>query len=78
MECLKIQIWQNKYDYYYLDLKISGSHEYPTIVSTEIFDCFLREPFTEICLKVNSRWCFGVMCIGSLILISSYQIGFVL
>jgi len=69
---------KNKYKYYYLDLKISGSHEYPTIVSTEIFDCFLREPSTEICLKVNSRWCFGVMCTGSLILISSYQIGFVL
>ncbi|KAE9543476.1 hypothetical protein AGLY_002276, partial [Aphis glycines] len=39
------------------DLKIRGSHEYPTIVSTEIFDCFLRDPSTEICLKVNKSSC---------------------
>lgn len=61
----------------YFALQMSGSHEYPTIVSTEIFDCFFREPSTEICLKVNSRWCLSFMCNGSLILNSSYQIGLV-
>lgn len=57
---------------------MSGSHVYPTIVSTEIFDCFFREPSTETCLKVNNRWCLTVMCTGSFILISLYQIGLVL
>lgn len=47
------------------------------MVSTEILDCFFLDPSTEICLKVNNKWCLEVMCIGSLILISSYQIGLV-
>lgn len=56
---------------------MSGNHVYPTIVSTEIFDCFFRDPSTEMCLKVNNTWCLVVMCTGSLILISSYQTGLV-